>query len=212
MLVGGTSTFFEVLKRFSPDYNRMILKTGGTQLQVAVNIFLSVSSRPTAKTQCWVGSGGFGGGWDRALGFPLLRDIGRNLERGRRMSQGIDSPISLWESLLCFLGLFLGMKWRARPFCLLCHCCWTFSGRLRAIADGLWPFKSGIRSTTGNAIIVYLLPVGKQAGSTQRKTPPQGGKSKPATTTQAFSNWNLHMGPGEPIMKTPISIRSQPTL
>ena len=52
MLVGGTSTFFEVLKRFSPDYNPMILKTGGTQLRVAVNIFLSVSSRPTAKTQC----------------------------------------------------------------------------------------------------------------------------------------------------------------
>ena len=212
MLVGGTSTFVEVLKRFSPDYNPMILKAGSLQLQVAVDIFLSISSRPTAKTQCWGEIGGFGGGWDRALGFPLLRDIGRNLERGRRMRQGIDSSISLWESLLCFLALFLAMKWRAGPFPLLCHCCWTFSGRLRAIADGLWPFKSGIRSATGNVIIVYVLPVGKQAGSTQRKTPPQGGKSKPAATTQAFSNWNLHMGPGEPIMKTPLSIHSQPTL
>ena len=44
MLVGGTSTFVEVLKRFSPDYNPMILKAGSLQLQVAVDIFLSISS------------------------------------------------------------------------------------------------------------------------------------------------------------------------
>ena len=52
MLVGGTSTFVEVLKRFSPDYNPMILKAESMQLQVAVNIFLSMSCRTIAKTQC----------------------------------------------------------------------------------------------------------------------------------------------------------------
>lgn len=42
-------------------------------------------------------------------------------------------------------------------------------GRMRVIVSGLWPFKSGIHSTTGNVIIMYLLPAGEQAGA------PKGG-------------------------------------
>ena len=39
MLVGGTRTFFEVLRQFSPDYNPMILKGESMKLQVVLTIF-----------------------------------------------------------------------------------------------------------------------------------------------------------------------------